>query len=257
MLARGTRASSKKHLAELALAGDLTQWPHRHAGRVELHEQERYATVAVFRICAGEHEDPIGPRAERRPHLLAVDDELVAVEPGGRLQRREVAAGSGLAEALAPYLVPRKHWREVAASLLFGPVVNQRRTEQADTEKVDDRRRIGAGALFFEDRLLDGREPPAAPLAGPIEAEVTGRVELALPGAPHLHETILGSSRFAEMIAPRALEVRGQPGSEFVAKPLVLLGELEIHGGGLEPAGDRVNPVPTRHPQLGPTSPAC
>src|SRR5262249_28062248 len=57
----------EEHLAELALARDLAQRPHLDAGRIELAEDEGDAAVAVLSIGAGEHEDPVGPRAERGP----------------------------------------------------------------------------------------------------------------------------------------------------------------------------------------------
>src|SRR5439155_24237606 len=63
----------EEDLAELTLTGNLAKRPDRHAGRVKLHEQERDAAVAVLRVGAREHEDPIGPRPERRPNLLTVD----------------------------------------------------------------------------------------------------------------------------------------------------------------------------------------
>src|SRR5207245_5086155 len=59
----------EENLAELALTGDLSERPDRHAGRVELHEKERDAAVTILRVGAGEHEDPVGPRPERRPNL--------------------------------------------------------------------------------------------------------------------------------------------------------------------------------------------
>src|SRR3989454_12800524 len=41
------------------------------ARRVELHEEEGDAAVAVLRVGAREDDDPVGPRAEGGPHLLA------------------------------------------------------------------------------------------------------------------------------------------------------------------------------------------
>ena len=76
--------------------------------------------------------------------------------------------------------------------------MDERRSEQADAEEVDDRRRVGAGAFRLEDRLFDGGCTAAAPLFRPVETEVTGVVELALPGTPNFDQAIftrIGSDR--------------------------------------------------------------
>ena len=57
---------------------------------------------------------------ERGPGLLAVDDVVVAVAHGRGLQRREIGAGAGLREALAPPVVERRHARQEALLLLLG-----------------------------------------------------------------------------------------------------------------------------------------
>src|SRR5262249_6668167 len=129
----------EEDLAELALAGDLPQRSDRHTGRVELDQDERDAAVAVFRVGAGEDEDPVRPRPERRPDFLSVQHELVAFDPRRGLERREVAARAGLAEPLTPDLVGGEHRRQKAAALLLGTVMDERRAEEADAEEVDDR----------------------------------------------------------------------------------------------------------------------
>jgi len=48
---------------------------------------------------------------------------------------------------------------------------------------VDRPRRVGAGELLVEDRLLHGRELRAAVLRGPAGAEKAGFVQAALPFA--------------------------------------------------------------------------
>src|SRR5207248_6007502 len=63
----------EEDLAELALSGNLPQWAYRHTGGVELDQDERDPAVAVLRIGARQDEDPVGPGAEGRPDLLAVE----------------------------------------------------------------------------------------------------------------------------------------------------------------------------------------
>ena len=67
-------------LVELGLAGDGHQRPRLDARQAHVDEQARDAFV-FGRVGVGTHEQlaPVGHVAERRPHLLAVDDEVVAV----------------------------------------------------------------------------------------------------------------------------------------------------------------------------------
>ena len=62
----------------------------------------------------------VGDVGVRRPDLGAVDDVLVAVEAGLGAQCRQVAAGVGLGEALAPDDLAAGDRREVAATLVVG-----------------------------------------------------------------------------------------------------------------------------------------
>ena len=220
----------EEHLAELALAGDLAQWPDRHAGRVELAQDERDTAVAVGAVGARQHEDPVRPRPQRGPDLLAVQHEVIAVEDGAGAQRREVAAGAGLAEALAPELFGREHRRNVAPPLLLGAVVDQSRRQQPDAEEVGDLRSVGPRQLFLEDRLLHLGGAAAAPLRRPVHSQVARLEELALPLAAHLHQAVLGRLRIAQLFAPRSLQVLLQPGAQLVAKLQMRIGQLEIHG---------------------------
>ena len=206
----------EEHLAELALAGDLAQRPHGDAGRVELAEHERDAAVAVLRIGAASTkiQSAHGPKVVQT--FWPFSTKWSPSSDGAGLERREVAAGAGLAEALAPDLVAGEHGRDEAAALLLAAVVDERRTEQADAERVQDRRGVGARQLRLEDRLLDLRGAAAAPLGWPVHAEVARLVELALPGAAHLHERVLGASGVAELLAPRPPDVGGEPAAQLV-----------------------------------------
>src|SRR6185295_238630 len=201
----------EEDLTELALAGDLAETPDHHAGCVELHQDERDAAVAILRVGTREDEDPIGPRTERRPHLLAVQDEVVAVEHGGGPERGEVASRSRLAEALTPDLVAREHGRDEAAALLLGAVMDERRPEQPDPQDVQDRRRVGTRALGLEDRFLDLGRTATTPLRRPVHTEIAGAVELVLPRASQLDQAVLGGGRIAQRLAPGAFEVGGEP----------------------------------------------
>src|SRR2546425_1239666 len=148
------------------------------ARRVELHEEEGDAAVAVLRVGAREDDDPVGPRAEGGPHLLAAQHEVVAVRAYRGLERGEVAARPRLAEALAPDLVAREHGLDEAAALRLAAVVDERGAEEPDAEDVENGWRVGARQLGLHDRLLDLGAAAAATPLGPVHAEVAGLVEL-------------------------------------------------------------------------------
>ena len=61
---------------------------------------------------------PVGEAGVRGPDLLAIGEEpTVRLSRCGQLQRREVTAGVGLAEALAPDLVARSDRRQMLVLL--------------------------------------------------------------------------------------------------------------------------------------------
>src|SRR5204863_5981324 len=124
------------------------------------------------------------------------------------------AAGTRLAEALAPDLLGRQHRRDEAAALGLAAVVDQRRPEEADAEEVDDGRRVGPRELGLEQRLLDLRRSAAAPLRWPAHAEVACLVELPLPAAAELDQAVLGRARVAQLFSPRSRHVGAEPGAE-------------------------------------------
>ena len=98
-------------------------------------------------VGAGEHEDPVGEVAGRRPDLLAVDHPLVAVEHGPAAEVAEVGAGVGLGVALAPEVLAAEDPREEVALLLLGAPLQQRVADHLDAEHVVGRRRSGTPAL--------------------------------------------------------------------------------------------------------------
>src|SRR5262249_41914410 len=153
-LARDARVL-QEHLAELALARDLPQRPHRDAGRVELAEDERDAAVAVLRVGPCEDEDPVRPGAERGPDLLPVQHEVIAIEPRRGLERRQVAPRARLAEPLAPDLLAREERRAEAATPRLAAPVDERRPQGPQAPDVQDGRRGGARPLLLEGGRTD------------------------------------------------------------------------------------------------------
>ena len=102
------------------------------------HEQERDALVlGRVGVGAGQHEDPVGEVAGRRPDLLAVDDPLVAVEhrPGTRgcrgRSRRWARSSPG---TRGPR--PRGSAGRKCALLLVGAPLQDRVADHLDGEHV-------------------------------------------------------------------------------------------------------------------------
>ena len=81
----------EEDLVELRRPGDLLDRSDLDAGLVHRHEQVGDAPVpGRVAVGAGEHEAPLRPVRERRPHLLPVDHPLVAVALGTRREVGEV-----------------------------------------------------------------------------------------------------------------------------------------------------------------------
>ena len=172
----------EEHLVELGRPGHLLDRRDRDAGLV--HRDEEVGEALVRRrvgIGAADAEAPVRAVRERRPHLLAVDDPLVAVEHRAGLHVREVGARVGLRVALAPQLLDRLDLREEALLLLLGAVRDERRGEEALAEEADPRRRARLRVLLVEDHLLDDAGVAAAVLLGPGHARPSGRRRAASP----------------------------------------------------------------------------
>src|SRR3954451_15584366 len=171
-----------EELVELGLTGDLAQ--RADLDRVLLHVHEEVGQALVPRrlgVGAGDEHAPLRVVGERRPHLLAGHDPLVAVAHRARLQRREVRAGLGLREALAPDLVGAEDRLEAAALLVLGTVRDDGRPAHREAEDVDGARRLRARELLVVDRLLDERRPAPAVLLRPGHAGPPVLVQAPLP----------------------------------------------------------------------------
>src|SRR5207249_2304516 len=84
-------------LGEERGAGDLPERADLDARLAHVEEEARDALVlGRLRVGAGEQDSPVGDGPARGPDLLAVDDEVVALVLGARLEAREVRAGIGL-----------------------------------------------------------------------------------------------------------------------------------------------------------------
>ena len=105
---------------------------------------------AFPRAGAGEQDAAGGVLGEARPHLLAVDHPVVAPLLGAGGQRREVAAGAGFGEALAPLLAARQQPRHHLGGQFRTRVVDHRRGQH-----LEHRVRPGLGQAAADDLLAD------------------------------------------------------------------------------------------------------
>ena len=167
----------EEDLVEVVRAEHARDRPHLDAGSVHRHQEDGDALLLLLAPRrAGEQEAPLRHGGVGRPDLLAADAPPVAVPPGGRLQRRQVGSGVGLAEPLAPDHLTGGDGREVEALLLVGAVAHERRADPVHPHVLRAPGLVVGPHLLAHRRLLPGRGVPAAELVGP------GRAQQALGG---------------------------------------------------------------------------
>ena len=139
-----------------------------------------------------EQEDVIGEMPGRRPDLLAVDDELVAVEDRAATEVREVGSGVRLGVALTPDVLATQDPGQVVLLLLFTSPLQDRVADHLDAEDVVGRAcgHARLRELLGDDHLLERRETRAAVLTRPPEREHAVLVERAPPLEGELGERI-------------------------------------------------------------------
>ena len=141
------------------LGGDAVDHPQRSLLDPRLmhrHGERREPLVlGHVGIGAGQHDAPLGDVGVAGPDLVTVDDVLVAVERGGGAQRREVGAGVGFAEALAPTVTAVDQPGQEAVLDRLAAVVADALDEVAEARL---RRGAGAGQLLVDDDFVHRRQ---------------------------------------------------------------------------------------------------
>ena len=145
----------EEHLAELRSAVGLGDAANLDTGLAHGHEEVRDALVlGGIRIGTGQQEAVVGVVPTRGPHLLTVDHPLVTVEHGAGRQRRQIGAGVGLAETLAPaHRSVEDAWQELLL-LRLGTPLQDGRTDQGVTEEIGPQRGLEPGELLGQDHAL-------------------------------------------------------------------------------------------------------
>ena len=158
----------EEHLAEVAVRRHVGDRADLDARRGHRHDDLADAGVRrPLRRRAADAVAVVGDGRERRPDLLAVDDPVVAVAAGRRLQRRQVAAGLGLRHPDAPRRVAGEDPGQELGLLVVAAVGDQRRAHLAVGEPHRGDRRTGRDQLLGDDQAIDGRASAAAELGGP------------------------------------------------------------------------------------------
>ena len=103
--------------------GYLPQWLDGDAGTLHVHDQITDSLVlGRTGIGPGQQNSEMRRPRPGGPDLLAVDYECVALEFGTGAQSRQVGAGVGLGEELAPDLLAGEDLLQVACFLRFAAV---------------------------------------------------------------------------------------------------------------------------------------
>ena len=206
----------EEDLVELRLARDLPERPHLDAGRV--HVDDQVGQVAIprrVRVALRDEDAKVCDVGERRPDLLPVHDVGVAAPLGAGARGREVGAGIGLREALAPDLLGREDLREMRLLLLVAAVGHDRRACHAEPDHADVARGVRPRHLLVEDRLEAVGRARAAELLRPGQAGVARVVEHPAPLAAERVVEALGAAAAAP---PLLREVRVEPGAQLGAE---------------------------------------
>ena len=176
--------------------------------------------VWVSGCGAGEQHASGGELREAGPHLLPVDDPVVAVldRPGG--QRCQVATRAGLGKALTPLLFTAQQQRHHFRREFWRGVVDHRRREYLE-HRV--RPRLGETAThhFLADDRAQQRRPAQPPdLDGPAVSHPVGVVQGPADPGELLHMAL------QRVVGPRGQVVLVEPCTQ-TAPEL-----LDIHGAG-------------------------
>src|SRR5262245_6845107 len=133
-----------------------------------------------------------------RPHLVAVDDEAIAIELGAGREAREIGARARLGITLAPCRLAAENGRQVPGLLLRRAGLDDEWPDEIEAVRIG-RRRTHAADLLEQDDLLGQRCAHATVLLRPMGRDPAARVELRVPGLE------LGRSE-----APRAVAKLGR-----------------------------------------------
>ncbi len=192
-----------------------------HAGRVHRDEEQREAVVAGVRVGLRHEDDDVGAMTVRDVRLRAVDDVLVAVAYGARLDAGDVRAGIGLGDAQAEDLLAPDRGHDPLLLLLLGAEREDRRHRHV---RVDGDAHRQAAGLRVRD-LLGEHERRVVVAA--LSAVGLGLVEAEKAELAHAMEDRVRERRLLPLVGVRR-ELLLRERADRLAQLLVLVGEDEV-----------------------------
>src|SRR6266436_8632719 len=170
----------------------------------------------------------------RGPHLLSVDDKMVAMVDRTSAQARQIATGVGLGKALTPQFVGAKDARQVAPLLLVAAPVNEARTQQVEGARRWQNRGAGTDILLVEDDLLHEIGAAPAIFLGPRDPDPARGVHRLLPLDALFQCRKVGSDALVGRVVDANLgrQVGLEPAAELAAECRMLRAVGKIHGSG-------------------------
>ena len=176
-------------------------------------------------VGADQAEDLVGELAQRGPGLLTVDDVVVPIADGARLEAGQIGAGTRLGIALTPPVFTGQDARQDRGFLLLGAELDQHRAEHVEAEG-DRAGGVGAGTLFLEDMHADRVPVRAAVLDRPTWRQPTLCVQ---GGVPVFHVVAVQIAAIANLGGQLFGQVALQEVADFLAEGFFLGGEIQIH----------------------------
>ena len=210
------------HRSELVVAGHRRQGMDAHAGPPHVDDEGSEAAVALREVARPREEQAVaGELRPRAPHLLARHRPPVARRYRPCAQGREVGAGIGFAEELAPDLVGARHGREQRGESIGLGVAHEGRGHDVGGDEVDDLGGAGPPELVADDRRGGGAEAAAAERHRPRGHGEAGSVQGPLEGhevlEPGLQVVVVGLRPDARGkgpdLGPEALQLGRDPAS--------------------------------------------
>ena len=159
----------------------------RETGGVARDEEAADALVG-----ASPDDRHVGDRAVGDPHLLSVQDPVVAVTPRAGTHRAGIRSGVGLGQTEAPERLPSGHRREPMLLLLLrAPAVNRKHRERA-LHRHQTADPAVAGLEFHARQPVRGRTRARAAVALEVHTEHSELAELVreLARQPGLFEPV-------------------------------------------------------------------
>ena len=213
--------------AEGRIAADQQDRLGRDAGALHVEQHEADAALLGCLAGADEAEDPVGLIGVAGPHLLPVDDVMIARVLGAGREAGEVGPGVRFGIALAPADLAAGDLGQMVQLLLFAAVFQQRRPEHRNAEAVQRVARPDRAHFFAQHLGFRRRQPATAIFLRPIGDGPAAfahhlqplrlrRVGIGIIVAPTPADVLIATDRLAHVWRAVRLQPRAGVGSELI-----------------------------------------